>query len=212
MAIVLHQFPISHYCEKVRWALEFKKLDYKTVNMIPGLHLKQTKKMGVKSSVPIIEHRGNFIQGSNTIIDYLDQTFPEKPLTPVENNQQQKIAEWEDQLSAEIGVPIRLCLYHILLQHPKIVKPFFAHNGPWYGRLFLSFAYPKLVSKMRYFMKINSETAIESKQVLSKTIDKLNEHYKENEFLVGDRFTRADLSAAALLAPLSMQAKNGLDS
>jgi glutathione S-transferase len=209
--ITLYQFPISHFCEKIRWALDFKNIDYKIVNMIPGLHIKHTKKMGDKSSVPIIEHEGKFIQGSTEIINYLDLTFSDKPLTPKDERLKKEVLHWENYLTIEVGVPVRLCVYHILLNYPKIVKPFFAHKGPWYGNLFLSFAFPKLVSKMRYYMKINAETAVESKQQLSKAIDRLAEHYQNNQFLVGDQFTRADLCAAALLAPLSMQSKYGLD-
>ena len=209
--VTLYQFPISHFCEKIRWALDFKNIDYKTINMIPGLHINQTKKMGIKSSVPILKHNDQFIQGSIEIIDYLDATFPEKSLTPKDEILKKEAAHWENYLGNEVGVPVRLCIYYILLDHPKIVKPFFAHNGPWYGNLFLSFAYSKLASKMRYFMKINSETVIESKQQLSKAVGRLDEHYKDNQYLVGDQFSRADLSAASLLAPLSMQSKYGLD-
>lgn len=31
--ITLYQFPIPHDCEKVRWALDLKGLDYKTCNL-----------------------------------------------------------------------------------------------------------------------------------------------------------------------------------
>jgi len=209
--ITLYQFPISHFCEKIRWALDYKNLNYKIVNMIPGLHIGQTKKMGVKSSVPILEHENNYIQGSSEIIDYLDFSFPDKILTPSEESSIKEANEWERYLANHVGVTVRLCIYNILLDHPKIVKPFFTHNGPWYGNLFLSFAYPKLASKMRYFMKINSETAIEAKKQLSIAVDRLHEHYQNNQYLVGKEFTRADLTAAALLAPLSMQPKYGLD-
>lgn len=208
--VTFYQFPISHFCEKIRWALDFKDIEYKIVNMIPGLHINQTKRMGVKSLVPILKHEDQFIQGSSEIIDYLDLTFPKKSLTPKDDTLKKEALYWGNYLANEVGVPVRLCVYHILLGHPKIVKPFFSHNGPWYGNLFLTFAYSKLVSKMRYFMKINSETAKESKRQLSKAIDRLDEHYQNNQYLVGDQFTRADFSAATLLAPLSMQSKYGL--
>ena len=48
----LYQFPISHYCEKIRWALEFKNIDHEIKNLIPGLHLLKTKKLAPESSVP----------------------------------------------------------------------------------------------------------------------------------------------------------------
>ncbi|MCP3675846.1 MAG: glutathione S-transferase family protein, partial [Gammaproteobacteria bacterium] len=43
--IKLYQFPISHYCEKIRWSLDYKNLDYKIINLLPGLHIKTTKKL-----------------------------------------------------------------------------------------------------------------------------------------------------------------------
>ena len=79
-SILLYQFPISHYCEKVRWALDFKGLAYTQINCLPGLHVKQNKKLAKHSSVPILKHKGTVIQGSAKIIDYLETTFPEKPL------------------------------------------------------------------------------------------------------------------------------------
>jgi glutathione S-transferase len=167
--------------------------------------------MGIKSSVPIIEHDKKIIQGSLETIDYLDKTFPEHSLTPTDYEQRKEALNWENYLAEEVGVTVRLCVYHILLDHPKIVKPFFTNNGPWYGNLFLSLAFPKLVSKMRYFMKINSESAVLARKQLSAAIDKLAQHYQDNQFLVGDKFSRADLTAASLLAPLSKQPKYGLD-
>lgn len=209
--IRLYQFPISHYCEKIRWVLDFKKLDHQLINMIPGLHINQTKKMGLRSAVPILQHDGNFVQGSTEIIDYLDQQFSQKSLTPDDKELKSEVLDWENYLDKEVGVPVRLCVYNILLEHPEIVKPFFAHKGPWYGKLFLAYAFPQLRSKMRYFMNINDKTSITSKQKLSVAIDKLDAHYQSKSFLVGDEFTRADLSAAALLAPLIMPKRYGLN-
>ncbi len=64
---------------------------------------------------------------------------------------------------------------------------------------------------MRKFMNINQESEQSSRQRLGNAIDKLHDHLQENDFLGGDQFSRADLSAASLLAPLCMPDKYGLN-
>jgi len=209
--IKLYQFPISHFCEKARWALDYKSIDYDVINLLPGLHINQMKKIGAKSSVPAIEDLDILVQGSTEIIDYLDEQFPQNPLTPEDEKLKQEALKWEAYLETEVGVNVRLCLYHILLNHPKTVIPFFAHQGPWYGKLYLLFAFPKLQKAMRRLMKINDQTAAKAKENLKIAIFKLKESYKLKRFLVGDQFSRADLTAAALLAPITMEKQYGLD-
>ena len=36
--IELYQFPLSHFCEKARWALDYKSIAYRPVNLLPGFH------------------------------------------------------------------------------------------------------------------------------------------------------------------------------
>ena len=209
--IILYQFPISHYCEKARWALDYKQLKYKVKNLLPGLHLSKARKLAPDTSVPILAHDDKIIQGSDRIISYLDDSFPERKLTPVKGQLRDKSLEWEQYVDREIGIPVRRCCYHILLDHPEIVIPFFTHNGPWYGKLYLWWVFPKLEKTMRKYMNINEDSARQSKQQLGVAIDKLHDRLLNNAFLVGDQFTRADLSAAAMLAPLCRPEKYGLN-
>jgi glutathione S-transferase len=209
--IKLYQFPISHYCEKVRWALDYKQLSYQTINLVPGLHSKATKKLGVRSSVPIIQHDDKAIAGSNHILDYLESLTTNGQLNLGDELMNKEIANWESVLDSSAGINVRLVAYHILLEHPNIVKPFFTHQGPWYGPLFVFFAYEKLRKTMRKLMNINQQAFESGKQALHHNLDKLSEHYNQNNYLVGDRFTRADLTAAALFAPLVMPSGYGLN-
>jgi len=211
MSLTLYQFPISHFCEKARWALDYKGLDYTTKSLLPGPHIKVTQKLGVKSSVPILVHDGRSIQGSEAIITYLDEQFPENKLTPVSSEDAQAALEWERYLDKEIGVHLRRYVYHTLLDHPKLVIGFFATGGPFWAKPFLKFGYPKLSRIMRKLMDINKVTAADSKQHVLIALERLNDALDDKDYLVGDRFTRADLTAAALLAPLFMPPKYGLD-
>lgn len=211
MALVLYQFPISHFCEKARWALDYKGLDYTTKNLLPGLHVKATKKLAARSSVPVLEHDGRSVQGSEQIITYLDEQFPEKKLTPVNSHDAQFALEWERYLDREIGIHLRRYGHHTLLKNSDMMIGFFAKGGPFWAKPYLKVVYPKLSRTMRKLMDINEATAAKSRQSMLMALERLNDTLDEKNYLVGERFSRADLTAAALLAPLFMPLKYGLD-
>lgn len=209
--LILYQFPISHYCEKVRWALVYKGLDHTINNMLPGLHIKKARKMTGHTSVPILVHDGKPLGKSSAIITYLDETFPEKLLTPGDPGLKQEALEWERYADEHIGGHVRRVCYHTLLEYPDIVIPFFTNNGPWYGKYVLKLIFPKLRQRMRKLMNINAESAHQSMQKLDQATDIIFSHLQGKEFMVGDQFTRADLAVASLLAPLCMPGKYGLN-
>ncbi|KMQ76582.1 glutathione S-transferase family protein [Marinobacter subterrani] len=203
MALKLYQFAISHYCEKIRWALEFKGLNYESVNLLPGQHVKTIRKLtGQASSVPVLDHDGRIVQGSAGILDYLDEIFPERPLTPTDPDLRAQALAWERRLDDEAGPAIRCYSYHHFLQRPKIVVPMLAAGTPFYNRILLSLAFSRVNEVMRKWMQINDKTADRSRQVMETLLTELAGIYREQPFLVGDRFSRADLTAAALFAPL----------
>jgi glutathione S-transferase len=204
MALRLYQFAISHYCEKIRWALDYKNLNYETTNLLPGQHIKTIKKLtkGAGASVPVLEHDGEVVQGSSDILDYLDKTFPDPPLTPLDEPAKAQALAWEKRLDDEAGPAVRCYSYHHFLQRPKIVVPLLTAGTPFYNRILLSLAFSRVNEVMRNWMKINEKTAEESRKVMEGLLTELVETYSKQPFLAGDAFSRADLTAAALFAPL----------
>lgn len=211
MNLVLHQFPISHYCEKVRWALDYKDLDYQLKNHLPGLHVKKIRAMAKKTSVPVLEHEGRTIQGSADIITYLDDQFPEQPLTPSEGSQRSAALEWERFCDVDIGPHVRRFCYDTLLKYPGEVVPLLAHGGPFWGKPFLRLMYPQLRRTMRRVMAIKEPEVTRSREKLEFAMEKLDDALEGKDYLVGGQFTRADLAAASLLAPLFMPRGYGLE-
>ena len=208
--ITLYQFPISHYCEKVRWALDYKNIDYRVKNLLPGLHVKKARALTGSAEVPIIKHEKNVISNSSAIISYIDEVFTDKMLTSADNDIRDASLEWERFVDNEIGPNLRVYFYNTLLKHPNILIPIFAHNGPWYGKHVLKFIFPRLNLAMRRLMNINDKTANQASYNLQKGIDKLNNHLQKHSFLAGDSFGRADLAAASLLAPIIQPVQYGL--
>lgn len=203
MAIKLYQFAISHYCEKVRWALDYKGLNYMAVNLLPGQHIKTVRTLaGKHSSVPVLDHDGHIVQGSARILDYLDETFAERPITPEEPEARNQALAWEARLDEQAGPAVRCYTYHHFLQRPKVVIPMLAAGTPFYNRILLSLTFSRVDEVMRKWMKINKKTAEDSQVIIEGLLTELAEVYKKQPFLAGDTFSRADLTAAALFAPL----------
>lgn len=198
----LYQFAISHYCEKIRWALKYKNLKYTTINLTPGLHALTTNKLAPRTHVPVLVDGENVVQNSRNIIDYLDEKYPEKSLTPTSPKDKEQAYEWEKYADEEIGVHLRRYFYAHLLNHKKIVAPLLSAGVSPMKKALFSCMFFKVRQVMRQRMNINEETGKESRERLVKAIDKVANHLKDREFMVGDSFSRADLTVAALLAPI----------
>jgi len=216
----LYQMSISHYCEKIRWALAFKNISYQKVNLLPGMHIARIRKLtqAKNSSVPVLEipahtatEANQVIQNSSDILDYLESHFPANSLMPSDPQLQQEVRDWEAFADQQIGPHVRRCCYHILLQHKKLLVPMLSEGGPWYANILLTVIYPKLTTLMRQSMAIHPAGFAKSQALLDQANQRLESHLQTRDYLVGDQFTRADLAVAALLAPLSRAPGYGID-
>ncbi|WP_404365299.1 glutathione S-transferase family protein [Marinobacter sp.] len=207
MSIKLFQFAISHYCEKSRWALDFKGIQYQTVNLLPGTHVKTIRRLADGSSVPVLEHDGKAVQGSARIIDYLDENFPDHPLTPEDPEEKAEAEAWEGRLDERAGVAVRCYCYHHLLKKPDLVVPLLAAQKPMVYRWGMRLGFSRLEDSMRRWMNINDRTAAAAQVTMENILAALEAAYGQSEYLTGNRFSRADLTAAALFSPLFMPAR-----
>lgn len=94
--IVLHQWEISPFCQKVARMLHFKGLDFETVNYngILGAKVPTLTKVG---KVPVLDINGKRIQDSTRIARYLDEAYPDLPkLYPVHPLEKVYAELWED--------------------------------------------------------------------------------------------------------------------
>jgi glutathione S-transferase len=196
---------------KIRWALEYKGLAYTKINLLPGSHIKVVKKFAPKSDVPVLMHGNRVVQNSSDIITYLDKTFPDRLLTPETPDTEEWARQWESYVDVNVGPHIRLYCYHYFLDRPDILLPLFTQGQPWHRKLVFRLIFPKVRDVMRKYMNINDRTAAIALKKLDRAIDKLHSHLEQNRYLVGDKFSRADLAAASLLAPFSTPEKYGLD-
>jgi glutathione S-transferase len=204
---VLYVFAISHYCEKARWALDYLGIDYELKHLAPGEHAQLAKQLGAqRSSVPYLGVDGKVIQGSAEIIDWADNAAPakEKRLTP--DNGREACLQIEKRLDDVAGVHVRRFYYsEAMVEFPETVRPVFTRDLPLTKKLLLRLAWGKVRQVMIARMDLGTEQGQASRAIVEGELDWLDEQLSDGrKYLVGDDFSRADMAAASLLAPLAL--------
>jgi glutathione S-transferase len=202
MATRLYTFTISHFAEKARWALDYKGVHYEEQRLVPGSHAVILKRIAPASSVPVLQDDARVIQGSSGIIDYVDQRWPERPLTPTDPSEREQALEFEQWLDRELGETLRRAFYCDALNHRDLTLYLFTQGGPLWGRLLCRVAFSLVARRIRQMYSITAENAALDRDRLGEVFERLEALLDKRRYLVGDRFSRADLTLAALAAPM----------
>lgn len=200
---VLWHIPISHYSEKVRWALDHKGVshDRRTPNPHPPVALALTR--GKHATLPVMRIDSRTIGDSSAIIAALEESHPEPPLYPADPGDRQRALELEEWFDEEAGPPVRLLAWHEVTRD-KAARGAFASR---YGPPPLRRAGPVAEAVMSAFVSVrygvHSKSAAEAaRQRVPAAFDRLEHELGDGDYFVGDSFTVADLTAASLLYPI----------
>jgi glutathione S-transferase len=198
----LLQFPYSHFCEKARWALDYKRQPFETQNLLPVLHIAAARRHAPTTKLPILLHDDAVIQGSDRIIDWLDARIPENPLTPAAKADALLAREWETFAGDEIGVHLRRWSYGYLLDDRRCTLGVWCRGATPTQRALLTLGFPLLRAAMRKALAVTPQKAAASGDRLRRALDRVDGALAAGPWLAGEQFSRADLSVAALLSPL----------
>jgi glutathione S-transferase len=200
---VLWQLQLSHYNEKVRWALDHKRIPHIRRSLLPGLHaLKARRLTGDCATTPVLTLDGRSIGDSTPIIAAIEQRWPQPPLYPEAEAERRRALELEEFFDEELGPHIRRAAYHALLAHPNTLIPLFTHGHRLPGRMLVRVTFPVLRARMRRTLAINGASAEKGRRKTVVAMDRLEGEIGSSGYLVGESFTVADLTAAALLYPV----------
>jgi glutathione S-transferase len=201
---VLWQLRISHYNEKVRWALDYKRIPHLRRSLLPGLHTRKAKALtGDCTTTPVLTLDGRSIGDSTRIIAALEDRWPLPPLYPEDEAELRRALELEELFDEELGPHIRRAAYYELIDHPDKLVPLMADGQPWLVRMLVRGMFPMLRAGMRQRLDITRDAAEASREKTVAAIHRLEDEIGPSGYLVGDSFTVADLTAAALLYPVA---------
>lgn len=202
--LVLHQFPISHYCEKIRWVLDHKLLHYRVKNQFPGMHVLVNKRLVGRGTVPLLIDRHHAVGNSSQIALYLDDQFPEGPLIPREPELRARVLELEAYFDEQVGPPVRTFAYSYVLRDASVFRElFFRHyprNARWVAKLVAS-PLSWQIGKMYGVGQKGVDSALHAIEQAATRLEQLTGG-DPSRYLVGAALSLADVTAASLLGPL----------
>lgn len=212
----LWQIDISHYSEKVRWALEYKGIDHKRRSILPGSHIPIALVMtrGAQPTMPVLQLEGRNIGDSTEIIAALEARYPEPPLYPVDAEERARAVELEDWFDENLGPHSRLLPFYELIQEPELFAEIASESvpGPLGKAKPVVGAYARAYASIRWGANSN-EDADRAREAILAALDKLDEELEQGngEFLVGDQLSVADITAASLFYPVVIPPEGPLD-
>ncbi len=198
----LWQFTSSHYNEKARWALDFKHLAHIRHSLVPGFHVPVVKRMTGQTQVPVLKLNGAIITDSSKIIEALERAWPEPPLYPTDAEERRRALELEDYFDEELGPYIRRWFFYEARDYPEFFHAAFVSHASTAVQLARRAMSPLIAPMMRRMMDINPESAKVAYLKMLAAMDRLEKDLRSSGYLAADRFTVADLTAAALLSPI----------
>ena len=197
----LWHLKVSNFNEKARWALDYERVPHVRRAAIPGRHTAIAKKLGDGSTMPVLVLDGEPIGDSTRIIAALERLHPDPTLYPADPAERQRALELEDFFDEELGPFIRrLTVHHMLLDRDVIMDSFFV-DVEGVQRRTMSAAYPAVRRAMTSNLQIDDESVAHAFGKLREAGERFQAGLQPSGYLVGDGFTVADLTLAALLSP-----------
>jgi glutathione S-transferase len=200
----LFQFRFSHYNEKVRWALDYKGLEHKRTDLLPGPHAAAMQKLTGQSQTPVLRMNDEYVHDSAWIIERLELIFRDTPrLFPADEAISERARELARHFDFVVGPAARICTFVAMLDQPDYVARMFSTGKPLAQRLLYRAALPLLKGRIRKGNGITGSEAIaEADRLVAANMESIARITFKSRYLAGDAFSVADLTAASLLAPL----------
>ena len=201
---VLWHIEVSHYNEKARWALDYKQVPHRRKAPLPGATglWSAVLTRGKSRRVPLLRLDGRIVHDSTAIIAALEERHPDPPLYPSDPDERARALELEDFFDEHQAPAMRSFMFAYTLPHPDGLVDALLPNAPSARRTMLRRATPLVRPAVRADLRASLATVDEKRAKVIAAMDRLESELGDGDYLVGDSFGVADLTAAALFTPL----------
>jgi glutathione S-transferase len=211
MGARLVTIPISHFCEKARWALDRAGIDYVEQPHLQFIHLIAARRAGGGRTVPVfVTAAGEVLAESADILRWTNGYLPpERRLYP-DGELGAEAAALEARLDAGLGPDGRLWMYHETLPVIHEMGKWALAGIPRWERRAFRVAGPLVDPAIRRYLGIDAPAAAAAIGRVRRVFDEIAARLSDGRrFVCGERFTAADLTFAALAAPMLLPPQYG---
>jgi glutathione S-transferase len=204
--------PISHYCEKARWALDWAGLPYREERHVQGVHRVMARRAGGGTTVPVLVTPEGVLGESAEILAWVDRrTEPQHRLLPKDAAAREEVLRLSRRFDAELGPRGRRLIYVHMLPQRELVFRFNNQAVPaWEDRL-IRHGWPLVNPFMRRVLGITPGIEVQDEAAVWREFDFVAQTLeRRGPYLCGERFTAADLTFAALSASVIAPTEYGV--
>jgi glutathione S-transferase len=208
-SLTLYTFAMSHYSEKIRWTLDDSRIPYREVCMTPVFHMLPALTMGKRgqTTLPVLQTPQTAVQDSPRILQWLSHN--KGPLQTMPAELMPAMQAVEQRFNA-IGKDVARFLYanSFGVADAHIVKLWTDFASPLQAAIIRT-GYPVIRWAFKQKLQINPKRCALAQTRITEVMAWLEAQLASGHtYLVGDRFTVADITAAALLAPIACPAQH----
>jgi glutathione S-transferase len=194
--IVLHQFEISPFCDKIRRVLRVKRVPFE-VREVPMINaLTRLRKINPAGKLPTIEHDGRCVADSTDIAHYIEEKFPDPPLVPKDPRARglcHALEDWADESLYFYEMFLRFTLPH----NARRWVPTLAANDPAVVRAAAPAMIPTMLKRTLAAQGLGKKPLDAVLRDVERGLDAIEGMVSKNDWLVGDALTLADISVFA---------------
>jgi glutathione S-transferase len=200
--------PISHFCEKARWALERAGLPYREERHVQGVNRIVSRRAGGHGTLPVLVCEAGVLAESEAILRYADAHLPEaRRLFP---DQAPEVTALCRELDAGLGPDGRRLMYAHMLPRKDFMLEFNDVGVPRWEDRMMRTLWPVVARWGARELEVRDDTLEQDRPRVLAAFDGIAARLQDGRpYLFGERFTAADLTFAALAAAVVVPPEYG---
>ena len=198
--------PISHYCEKARWALDRAGLDYREERHVQGVHQVVSERVGGKGTLPVLICEAGVLAESEDIVRWAAPDL--FPAPGPELDDAVALSRWLDE---GLGPDGRRWIYAQMLKDRPLMLRVNNQGVPAWENAFLRGLFPLAAAFVKGRLGVGADTVATDGPRVRHAFDAIAARLGDGRrYLCGERFTVADLTFACLASPVVVPPQYGL--